>query len=255
MAVTAYGGNVNIYFPDLVEYSGKSEGELKNLSVNDLISLSDKMKSDKDAAASRNRAQDPEFARIVKKFFRPFEFLSKWFTEDEIISSCANLLSVNDICGEFKTKGSVCPYQDAEFLRRSMEYMPRYTRSGEELMERERCMVDVYRISAQYQGTKHGRVILDLLYGKCPDLRKYNFQAYEYSSYGLVYEIYPQGKYAGIYVPFEALLDGDVNAVIQRNREYAKSYNFGDFTTEKMDLRLNSEPAKELLRSIAEMQS
>lgn len=132
---------------------------------------------------------------------------------------------------------------DAEYLRTSMEIIPRYSKvEHAQLMEGERCMCDVYRVKNSYQHTRHGNVVLDLLYGTFPELREFKFDAYglDYQS-EKDYEIYPANH---IYTPLEAMLTGDVEAIKTRNNRYAAAYNHGAYTVSATEERLSSKEAE-----------
>lgn len=107
-------------------------------------------------------------------------------------------------------------------------------------MESERVRCRVYRVKNQYQCTRHGAVILDLLYEMYPELKQFEFSAYEFNEYkgSLPYEIYPKNH---IYTPLRALMSGDVEAIKKRNLDYAKSYNFGFYTPENVKKVMESE--------------
>ena len=190
---------------------------------------------------------DPDYARIVQKFFTPYEFLAQYWTGGQIISACARHAPVSALTQEYKSETGRCPYPGAEFLRRSQEYLPQYDRSGREYLERKRAMCDVYRIGNQYQGLTHGKVILDLLYGTWPELMEFQFEAYEIHSQEN-YEIYPKGMH--IYVPLKAILEQDTAPITERCLSYAKSYNYGAWTPEETRKRLDGEPAKHLFKTI-----
>ena len=128
---------------------------------------------------------------------------------------------------------------NAEYLRTSWESLPRYTKSGEELMERERAMCDVYRVKNQYQRLQHGKIVLELLYSTFPELMQFGFEAYgmDYEPEEK-YEIYPKNH---IYTPFQALLSGDIETIKKRNLTYGTSRNFGEYTVSKVKERLSGE--------------
>lgn len=63
--------------------------------------------------------------------------------------------------------------------------------------------------------------------------------------------IYPANK---IYTPFAALMDGDIEAIKERNHSYAKSYNHGEYTILATEERLGSEEAKHYFDVIAGLQ-
>ena len=79
-------------------------------------------------------------------------------------------------------------------------------------------------------------------------MEKYNFSCYGFRSYGGPYEIYPDK--ISVYTPFEALMNKNIDAIIQRNADYCKSYNHGEYTVEKWEERLASAEVQEYLNTI-----
>lgn len=113
-----------------------------------------------------------------------------------------------------------------------------FTKKGEELLHPKRCKCHNFYKSSKYQSTKHGNIILELLYAKYPELKEFQFAAYGVEPYECSYEIYPHT--VNCYTPFEALLAGDITAIIERNENYCKSYNCGEYTLDKWNERVKS---------------
>lgn len=199
----------------------------------------------------RNKSSE-EFARLVEKYFTPFKMLLKYWSKNEIIEACA-LAGINEyqLCEKKMIRpGHLCHDTDAEYIRTSREHMPEYDHNGRQYLEGKYEICDVYRVRNHYQGIYHGDVIKSLLYGRYPELKKFCFKFYEYYAYSNTpeYEIYPDCK---LYVPFEALMEGNIEKVLERNREYCKSYNHGEYTPERLEARLLYDPAtKELIEAI-----
>lgn len=243
-----------LYYIDLKGLSQfyKIEKEaLKMKTFNELEKMEEDMKRKKADILASSNERDAEFGRIIRKFFKPFQFLLQWFTEEDIIRACAANVTERDIISYHNVRsGSGCFYPGSEFEKTGMSYLPRYAKSGEELMQREYTKCDIYRIRNQYQGICHGKVILYLLYQKYPFLQEYNFLAYEYSEYeNRPYEIYAKN----VYFPFAAIMEKDIAAIIKRNLEYAVSYNHGEYTPEKVAARLESEEVHKLFQIILDM--
>lgn len=246
-------GLYHIDLDGLSKYYDIPVPELKERKFAELECMMDGMRKEKRQAENEKNAKDPEYTRLVRKFFRPFGYLSQWFSAEDIIMACA-ATDVDEcrLCGEvFVEPGRGCFMNDAEYIRTSVEYVPKYDRHGREYMERERKKVDVFRTHGRYQGLCHGPVIKYLLYGRYPDLAQFEFEMYEMYAEER-YEIYPR---CGIYVPFTALMSGDVEAIKKRNREYCASYNYGAYAPDPCEERLASEEAEKLfnvVRSIGE---
>lgn len=115
-------------------------------------------------------------------------------------------------------------------------------------MDRKSEKVDVYRVKNSYQGLSHGKVIEYLLYNRYSELQKFKFKIYEYHEYrSQDYEIYPDNH---IYVPFAALMSGDVDWILRRNREYCKKYNNGRYSPEECEKAFQTENAIEMFNMI-----
>lgn len=245
---------------ELSVFTGKGIEVLKGCTYAELETMIDSMKRQKAENESARNAKDQEFARLVKKYFTPYEFLRTWFREEDILLSCSRHMTERDLVQENAVRltndGAIRYYErpesEAEFIRESVECVPTYDKQGRQYMISDRVKCRVYRVKNQYQGTRHGDVILDLLYGKYPELAQFGFSAYEYNEYrgSLSYEIYPKNH---IYTPFRALMEGDAEAIKKRNTEYAKSYNCGFYTPENMKKVLESEEGQNFFEVIAEL--
>ncbi len=243
-------GLYHLEMDELAEYKGCKVDELKAYSYAELESMIADMKKDKIIKRNKMNAKDKEFERLVLKFFEPLSLLRPWFTDNEIVLACANTgVTESQLCQEHNVPvGNQCSYiHNAEFIRRSWESIPQYDSHGRELMERKREQRDVFRIASRYQGLCHGEVFLHLLYSRYPELSKYGFSAYSMSGSDRDYEIYPKN---GIYVPFTALMSGDVDRIMFRNREYCKSYNNGRYTEAECEKAFRTEEAQEMFSLI-----
>lgn len=240
----------------LAEHTGKPVEELKNESYAALEEMIRAMEHDIFVDTVNKNAKDEEYERLVLKYFRPVGFLRNFFTDKQIVLACAHTgVTVGDICGEqLVSPGKKCFYANAEYLRTSQESVPQYDARGRELMERERKTMDVYRVAAQYQNLHHGKVIMNLLCNRYPALREYGFKAYS-MDYDRDYEIYPEN---GVYTSLAAMLSGDVDWIIHRNREYCKLYNNGRYSPEKCEEAFKSQDVFEmfdLIRRIGESEA
>lgn len=248
---------------DLSEFYGLPEDQLIEKSISEILTMRDSMMKQKATDASLQRAQDTEYIRIVKKYLEIYPLLAKYWSDADIIPACARHMSMSDIVQEryvpienIRTNPQDCKIfgPNTEYIRTSIESVPRYARSpkGEELLHRASKQCHVYRTENQYQGIHHGDIALDLLYNTYPELKEFDFGAYEYVSYEKQYEIYPKSH---IYTPFDALMARDINAIIDRNMEYAKSYNAGIYTPDETEKRLTSEEAMHYFHVIENLKS
>lgn len=241
---------MGIYHLDLdrlSEHTKTSVEELKKLSYEKLELMMKDMEHAKFVERNNRNAKDEEYERLILKFFTPVPFLRHWFTDHEIVLACARTgVTDRDICQEFLVQPGQKPfYNDAEYLRTSTEYVPQFDRQGRELAERERKVMDVYRVRNRYAGLSHGKVILELLYGRYPELEAFGFKAYEMS--GSDYEIYPKN---GIYTSFTALMSGNVDAIIFRNRKYSAWFNNGRYSVKECEEAFHTEEAQEMFDMI-----
>lgn len=234
----------------LSEYTSISVDDLMNKTYNELVEMIRKMNEEKANDETKRNAEDAEYRRIVLKFLEPLEFLKQWWSEDEIVEACAQTYtSVRDLCRkEYVRPGGKCHRTPNEFLRTSVESVPEYDRHGREYADRARETRDVYRVVSDYQSNSTGDIIKYLLLKKYPVLEKYNFSCYGFRSYSGPYEIYPDKLH--VYTPFEALMNKDIDAIIQRNADYCKSYNCGKYTVEEWEKRLASDEVQEYLNTI-----
>lgn len=236
-----------IDFEALSHHFGRDISDLKQESYAFLEQMEDRMWKEKAEQEAKRRGSDDEYIRLLKKYFTMWNLLTRYWTEGEVVAASARHMGVRDLTEEHRVKktanGSAYRGADAEYLRTSMESIPRYSKvEHAQLMEGERCMCDVYRVKNSYQHTRHGNVVLDLLYGTFPELREFQFDAYglDYQS-EKDYEIYPANH---IYTPLEAMLTGDIEAIKTRNNRYAAAYNHGAYTVSAVNERLNSKEAE-----------
>lgn len=232
----------------LSEYTETPVEQLKTNSYAKLEQMVKDMQVDKIMKQNAYNAKDAEFKRLVLKYFEPMRLLSPWFTDEEIVLACANEgLTDSSLCaethvplGQDLTKWN----KKAEFLRESIESVPEYTKDGRQLAEPKRERRRVYRIGSPHQGLHHAQVILHLLYDRYPELK------FDFSAYGMTYdeietyEIYYKNH---VYVPFVALMTGNVDAILYRNRSYWKQYNG---KVDECEERLRSKMTRRLLSFI-----
>lgn len=243
-------GFYTLELDSLSEYTNISVDDLMNKTYNELVEMIRKMNEEKANDETKRNAKDQEYRRIVLKFLEPLEFLKQWWSENEIIEACTQThTSIRDLCGEELVQpGHKCHRTPNEFLRTSVELVPQYDCHGREYMERARTTRDVYRVVNNYQDNVTGKIIKYLLLKKHPTLTKYNFSCYGFRSYDRTYEIYPDKIH--VYTPFEALMNKNIDAIIQRNADYCKSYNHGAYTVEEWEKRLASTEVQEYLSTI-----
>jgi hypothetical protein len=239
---------------NLAEFYHTTKEELKKKTILELEEMEDTMKiSIVETKRAENAAND-EYSNIIRKYWTPYEHMRQYWTDEEIIKACVLMdISISDVVDEKKleaAKDHGHTLHGGEYLRTEYGSVPQYDRYGREFMERKHCEVNVYRVKAQYQGLCHGKVYEHLLYKKYPQLSKYGFKFYENSCNSYPYEIYPDNN---VYTPFDALMNKDVDAIIERNRSYAKASNYGEYTSAKVEERLASPEVQEYFDTIRNM--
>lgn len=234
-----------IDFDELVKFYGMTVDELKAKSYLEL----EKMEAEMSNSKSLEKLSDHNFQNAARKFLTCFEFLNQWFSEDEIIAATCRNADMDDLTEEYNLPvGMKCPYQKSEFLGTKQVTVREYDKRGREYLFGTKDMRDVYLIPNNAQGSLcHGKIILDLLYGRYPQLREFNFKAFGVDTREEFYEIYPENN---IYTPFRALMEKNIEAIKKRNIEYAQ---FDDFTLEKVEERLASKEAEKYFDVIRTM--
>lgn len=233
---------------ELKKFHNLTDEQLHNCTINEILKLNDTMLYHKKQQQFAANNADAEYKRIMKKYLAIFPLLNQYWSEDEIVTACAKHVKISDIVTEENipcSRISCDPHKyglnqnpPLEYLRTAVTTVPRYTKSGEQLLYGELKKCHIYRKIHNYQGTKHGDIVLELLYQTYPELKQFEFKAYEYREYTGCYEIYP--KHLMCYTPFHALLTQDIDAIIARNEQYCKSYNYGEYSPAKWNERKNS---------------
>lgn len=231
----------------LAAYENMPVEKLKEKSYAELETMIEAMQEDKFIKQNNVNARDAEYKRLVLKYFGPVSLLSHWFSEDEIVHACAYTgVTERDLCQEINIPvGSKSHHRDGEFLRTDIAYAPQYDSRGRQLLNGKREKRDIYRITHQYQGLCHGKAVLYLLYHRYPELKKFKFSAYSLDAHD--YEIYPKN---GIYTSLTAIMSGDIDWILYRNREYCKAYNNGRYTIKECEKAFRSEEARDMFKII-----
>lgn len=191
----------------------------------------------------------------IRKWYKYFTWLTQFFPEDDVTQaifnahfSMQNGLLTDTLTQLVSVDETKCLYQERntdvfEYVDTCWDYIPEYDRSGRQYADRKCAKCRRYRTYSSFQGTKDGKIVLQLLYGMRPELKQFNFEAYTIDNHINIdqYEIYPENH---IYTPFIALMNRDINAICARNMEYAKSYNHGIYTVEEVTKRLKSDEAQ-----------
>lgn len=223
-----------------------TEEELKHMTLLEAIQLLDQKDSNDKQKAIQERKNDPNYLKDLKTYFRPYQALCSIWPEETVQKVCIEELSLHDITREHKMViPERQPLHNPPKLH-GMEYIKTtyaFVNDGDDLVHRN-C--HIYKCTNPYQGTHHGTVVLRLLYETWPQLKPFEFSAYEMTNLES-YELYTKSH---LFVPFLALIKGDTETIQKRNRDYAKSYNNGFFTPENIEKLLENEETKQLFQII-----
>lgn len=234
-----------INFNTLKSFYHTTDETLNNATINEILKMNNDMLATKEKERFETTKQDAEFKDAVIKYFTPFQMLSKYWTTDEIVTACAKHTTISSIrqIMSIPVENLSNPQRFAEnnhyeYIGIDWGNVRQFTKTGEELLYAKRCECHNFYIPSHYQSIIHGKIILELLYTKYPELKEFKFAAYGFEPYGYAYEIYPET--INCYTPFDALLNSDIDAIIARNEDYCKSYNCGEYTPNKWNERVKS---------------
>ncbi|WP_370747160.1 hypothetical protein [Faecalibacillus intestinalis] len=234
-----------INFDTLKSFYHITDETLNNSTINEILKMNNDMLIAKERERFETTKQDEEFKNAVMKYFTPFQMLSKYWTTDEIVRACAKHTSISSIrqimsisVNSLSNPQKFADNNHYEYIGIDWGNIRQFTKRGEELLYPKRCKCHNFYTPAKYQSTIHGKIILELLYSKYPELEEFQFAAYGFETYSFPYEIYPHT--VDCYTPFEALLTGNIAAIIARNEDYCKSYNCGEYALAKWNERVKS---------------
>lgn len=191
----------------------------------------------------------------IRKWYEHFGYLTKFFPEEKIYEAIVNhhfKREDGQLIDISLTEYLFVKYQNGMHYDRSSQFeyikdeyhnMHKKDRWGNEYVKTENTLCRKYRKRYDYQHLQDGDIVLELLYNLRPELREFQYDAYSLSNTRDVsdYEIYPKNN---IYTPFTALMNRDIEAIREHNMKYARIYNHGDFTPERVAKRLESKEAQ-----------
>lgn len=233
-----------VKFNDLKKFYNMTDDDFMHKTIAEILQLNQSMLTQKEQERFDATKEDTEFKNAVIKYFRPFSMLSQYWSTEEIVTACAKFIRIGDIrethnipVENLNKPETYADNMGYEYIGIHTATVRQYTKQGEELLYGKSCKCHQFYVPAKYQGLKHGRIILELLYTTYPALREFQFDAYEMYSYQK-YEIYP--KNLNCYTPLNALMSSDIDAIIKRNEDYCKDYNNGTYSTAEWAKRVVS---------------
>ena len=239
-----------IYFDldAIAEYLNKSADNVMDMPLKDVVKAKKDIDKKKINDSITDLKNDEGYPGFIKKFFIPYHMLSRYFTEEEIVQTCIDFnLGIHNLCREINiplSKSSRHYHDHPEiytYKETGWRYVSQYDNCGRELAERKRERCEVFLAKSNYQGTVHGEVIKSLLLNRFPELSAYNIECYGMSHAEDNYEVFiskSDAKNKGsIYTPFDALMTGDTEKILERNESYCKSYNNGTYSLPEWEKR------------------
>lgn len=236
------------------EWVDISEEELMQRLVKDAVGLQEEAEKNKKKADIEKRMQDETYnIAFVKKFFRQFEYLNQYFSDEDILAACKRHLEKHDLAREDRIRG----YKDKDTAYYTVvgHGMFSFTEHRGQWEREVRDEGTVILIPNQYQGYVASKVTKDLLLQRCPWIKSYSLEVYEINMQNdWIFVKNPVGDAVytvntSLYVPFSALMDKDAKKIIDTHRKYWHDYGCGkyDQETEKF---LSSDFVREFLENV-----
>lgn len=231
----------------LAEQSGITEKDLLAMPLKEVVKLDKDIRDKKETDEAEARAVDETYKEYVRRFFRPMEYLKKWFSEDEIVAACAKFMKITDLAEETFVRGASenSGSRIGIFLRRERRKVAEYKGTWQR-----KVMADgaVFHTTNRYQNV-HGmkEVLTFLLLARCPYLSEYKLDVYDISESDDW--IYVEIGGESLYTPFSALMDKDAEKIVTTHLNYWHGYN--SKLDEKNEAFIQSQPVQEFLAKVA----
>ena len=231
-----------------------TDEELMQRLVKDAVGLQKEAEANKRAADIAERKVDTSYTMdMIKRFFRQYDYLSQYFSDEEIETAVKNNMGKRDFTSEqwFHTMSEECSM--GMFLRHERgkytEYRGSWSREKQE-------MGSVYLVANQYQNVSGASdVTRELLLSRCPWVADYRVSIYDVGTYNdWIYFENPEKDNAGysvasLCVPFSALIEHDSEKIVQTHRDYWHRYNAK--YDEATEIFLKSDFVKGILEKVA----
>lgn len=187
--------------------------------------------------------------------------LLRYWDYDKVIKAIHVTMSDRDIIKEEPVRPEntgQCRYMAERYpyLGKKQVTLPRYTKSGERLMEDELKTCHIFETPNSYQHLRHAPAIHLLLQDTYPEL--YQFQIDIYGLYWISdelkkrkeefdkYQIYIKENDHTWYAPLDKLVKRDAKGIYQTTWDYAKSYNSGYYQTKNIEDAAKTDGTKHL---------
>lgn len=241
-----------------IEYIKKwvdiSEEELMERLVKDAISLQREARNNEHAAKVAERLADERYPRMVEQFLDNYDYLSKYFSKEEIVNACAQNMGINDLTRETVRRGIFAPEDKFGmiFVRHTEGTVTFKEYNGS--WEREvRDYGTVYLEKNRYQSVSGGHDVNKLLIlSAAPWLKDYKVTVYDINhSSDWIYVDLGEEEEHSLYVPTSAIFEKDAQRIIDCHKNYWHNYGCGKYDAREEEF-LNSPLVKQFLEKVAE---
>lgn len=240
------------------KYVDITEEELMMRLVKDALGLQQEAEANKKEQERQERLNDPEYRKLLLKFWNQVPYLQKYFTDDEIVHAAACFMSKNSVTTEMYRRGyydgpKETPY--SIFLRHGTH---EFTEERGSWSRKVTDRASVFLVANQYQGVSGGHdAVKQLLFEKLPYLKKYNPSVYDISdSNDWIYIPIEYTDEDGntnphyLYCPVSALMKKNPNKIVKTHRNYWNRYGCGKYDA-KENAFLESEGVQVFLKEVS----
>lgn len=241
------------------KYVDITEEELMMRLVKDAVGLQKEAEENELRQKVEARLADPTYRKYVRMFWSEYEYMSKYFTEDEIIAAAARFMSPYGLTSELVIPG----HRDADAPMFCPAIFKRYGYSGFEEVRgswtREvRKPATFYTVASNYQcgSSETSKYLLmnRLPYlNDCTKVELYrNFAHNDWIYIGFPEET-EDGKVVAhsLYTPISALMNKDPQAIVNCHLNYWHSYGNGKYDAREKEF-VNRDDVQAFLKKVAE---
>lgn len=229
-----------------------SDEELMQRLVKDAVGLQKEAEANKRTADIAERKADTSYTMdMIKKFFRQYNYLSQYFSDEEIETAVKNNMGKRDLTSEqwFHTMSEECSM--GMFLRHERG---KYTEYRGSWSCEKQDMGSVYLVANQYQNVSGAPdVTRELLLSRCPWITDYKVSIYDVGTYNdwIYFKNPDKTGYSAtsLYVPFSALMEHNPEKIVQTHRDYWHGYQAK--YDEETEVFLKSDFVKGILEKVA----
>ena len=235
-----------------IEYIKKwvdiSEEELMFRLVKDALGLMQDAEKNEKAFEKEKRLSDPEYRRILLKFWKDVPYLRQYFSDDEIVTAAAGHMSYHDIVTEHYVRG----YRESgglnnwEFLRHERRHAFEECKGGWT-----RTILDeasVFRIPANYQSVQGSKAVKELVLNWFEYLKDYKVTLYDVSNANDW--IFVTIEDHSLYTPLSALFEKNKDKIVNTHLKYW--HNYAEKYDEREQAFVESEAVQEFLSKIVQ---